>query len=465
MGDGAMRTRTVMRRDVGAVTAADAPMHPADPVRGRTAGAGSVVRALRRPRLRGRRHLEGDRPGRGDRRERRSGLHAEPAHVAADRAHARGDRPVPRHAGARRASGRSRATRSTSSTSRAATPSREQVAHGAPRDDGDGRRDRRRGGRLPRRLAPRLGFDEAVALVEPALRELLELTTDDLWLLMENAAGAGGTIGRSIAELAALFDAVDRHPRLGLCLDSCHWWASGVDVSDPDALDAALEDLDARIGTRPRPRPPRERLAEPRSDRIATATTSSAEGSSATASQRFWATPRSPACRRSPRRGRTQGRGDRGPRPHAHAPPTRAAALGATRSSRRPSRTRGSVARSRGSSWNSGIRQPRSSSRCWYVPTTSTSHIGSGRAVRPTAPKPVASRLRLLEQRQVDLDVVDLLHAADVRMPPRLVRVDERTRHAETRAGVDDLLAVDVAMATRDLVLWPQGELCSRSSA
>jgi deoxyribonuclease-4 len=93
-----------------------------------------------------------------------------------------------------------------------------------------------------------LGFEEAVGLVEPALRELLELTTDDLWLCMENAAGAGGTIGRSIAELAAIADAVGRHPRLGLCLDSCHWWASGVDVSDPATLDAALEDLDARFG-------------------------------------------------------------------------------------------------------------------------------------------------------------------------------------------------------------------------
>ncbi len=93
-----------------------------------------------------------------------------------------------------------------------------------------------------------LGFDDAVALVEPALRELLELTTDDLWLCMENAAGAGGTIGRSMSELAVLADAVDRHPRLGLCLDSCHWWASGVDVSDPDALETALADLDERVG-------------------------------------------------------------------------------------------------------------------------------------------------------------------------------------------------------------------------
>jgi deoxyribonuclease IV len=92
------------------------------------------------------------------------------------------------------------------------------------------------------------GFEEAVEVVVAALGELLELTTEDLWLCMENAAGAGGTIGRSVSELAVLCDTLDRHPRLGVCLDSCHWWASGVDVSDPDALDAALRDVDERIG-------------------------------------------------------------------------------------------------------------------------------------------------------------------------------------------------------------------------
>jgi len=92
------------------------------------------------------------------------------------------------------------------------------------------------------------GFDDALGLVEPALRNLLDLTTDDLWLCMENAAGAGGTIGRSIVELGAIHDALDHHRRLGVCLDSCHWWASGVDVSDADALDEALDDLDQRIG-------------------------------------------------------------------------------------------------------------------------------------------------------------------------------------------------------------------------
>ncbi|HXF98744.1 MAG TPA: deoxyribonuclease IV [Gaiellaceae bacterium] len=92
------------------------------------------------------------------------------------------------------------------------------------------------------------GFEEAVRAAAPAIAEALELTADGLWLCMENCAGAGGTIGRSIAELEALLDALDGHRRLGVCLDSCHWWASGVDVTDEDVLEAALADLDARIG-------------------------------------------------------------------------------------------------------------------------------------------------------------------------------------------------------------------------
>jgi deoxyribonuclease IV len=92
------------------------------------------------------------------------------------------------------------------------------------------------------------GFDDALEGVAPQLRDLLELTTDDLWLCMENAAGAGGTIGRSVAELETLFDRLDGHRRLGICLDSCHWWASGVDVTDAAVVEEALEDLDRRIG-------------------------------------------------------------------------------------------------------------------------------------------------------------------------------------------------------------------------
>ncbi len=92
------------------------------------------------------------------------------------------------------------------------------------------------------------GFTNGLKRVVPALRRLLELTTDRTWLLMENSAGAGGTIGRSLEELEILFERLDGHPRLGICLDSCHWWVSGVDVTDSQALGAALAELDRGIG-------------------------------------------------------------------------------------------------------------------------------------------------------------------------------------------------------------------------
>jgi len=92
------------------------------------------------------------------------------------------------------------------------------------------------------------GFDAGVERVCDAMRELLELCADRVWLLMENSAGAGATIGRSLDELATLFDRLDAHPWLGICLDSCHLFVSGVDVSKRDELDRLVEEVDARMG-------------------------------------------------------------------------------------------------------------------------------------------------------------------------------------------------------------------------
>jgi deoxyribonuclease-4 len=92
------------------------------------------------------------------------------------------------------------------------------------------------------------GFEAGLERVVPALAQALEHCSETTWLLMENSAGAGGTIGRSLDELVALYEALDRHPRLGICLDSCHLWVSGFDVTDRAELDQMLDDLDARIG-------------------------------------------------------------------------------------------------------------------------------------------------------------------------------------------------------------------------
>jgi deoxyribonuclease-4 len=92
------------------------------------------------------------------------------------------------------------------------------------------------------------GFEHGLERVLPAMEQVLQLSTDETWLLMENSAGAGGTIGRTIDELATIYDRLDRHPRLGICLDSCHLYVSGVDVTDAAVLDALLDEVDSSIG-------------------------------------------------------------------------------------------------------------------------------------------------------------------------------------------------------------------------
>jgi deoxyribonuclease IV len=92
------------------------------------------------------------------------------------------------------------------------------------------------------------GFEVSLKRVVPALRKALKRCSETTWLLIENTAGTGDTIGRSIDELAALYDALDAHERLGICLDSCHLYASGYDVTNRAELDRLLGEVDQRIG-------------------------------------------------------------------------------------------------------------------------------------------------------------------------------------------------------------------------
>jgi deoxyribonuclease-4 len=92
------------------------------------------------------------------------------------------------------------------------------------------------------------GFEAGLERVVPALRQALERCNETTWLCMENTAGTGDTVGRSLEELAAIYQAVDRHERLGVCLDSCHLFASGYDVTKPAVLDDLLGQLDREIG-------------------------------------------------------------------------------------------------------------------------------------------------------------------------------------------------------------------------
>jgi deoxyribonuclease-4 len=91
------------------------------------------------------------------------------------------------------------------------------------------------------------GLDASLDLIAEGIRPALAELGDDTWLLLENSAGAGGTIGRDVTELARVIEHVD-HPRLGLCLDTCHLYVSGIDVREPLVVDDFVERVDALIG-------------------------------------------------------------------------------------------------------------------------------------------------------------------------------------------------------------------------
>jgi deoxyribonuclease-4 len=88
---------------------------------------------------------------------------------------------------------------------------------------------------------------EAIARAGAVFREALA-ESESCPLHLEDTAGAGGTLGRSFDELAALIEAAGGDARLGLCLDSCHLLASGYDIRTAAGLADALDRCDAAVG-------------------------------------------------------------------------------------------------------------------------------------------------------------------------------------------------------------------------
>jgi deoxyribonuclease-4 len=87
----------------------------------------------------------------------------------------------------------------------------------------------------------------AIARAGAVIREALA-ESENCALHLENTAGAGGTLGRSFAELSALIDAAGGDERIGVCLDSCHLYASGYDIRTEAGLAQVLDEYDDIVG-------------------------------------------------------------------------------------------------------------------------------------------------------------------------------------------------------------------------
>uniref|UniRef100_A0AAU3H2M2 Probable endonuclease 4 n=1 Tax=Streptomyces sp. NBC_01401 TaxID=2903854 RepID=A0AAU3H2M2_9ACTN len=90
----------------------------------------------------------------------------------------------------------------------------------------------------------------ALAQVRTHMLPLLDELTrdDDPFLLLESTAGQGSSLCSRTWDFGPYFEALDSHPRLGVCLDTCHIYAAGHDLTGPVGMRQTLDLLVGTVG-------------------------------------------------------------------------------------------------------------------------------------------------------------------------------------------------------------------------
>jgi deoxyribonuclease IV len=93
------------------------------------------------------------------------------------------------------------------------------------------------------------GLEAGIARVVAAVDEVTRRTQGyRVQIALENTAGAGHAIGRTLAELAAIIGRSAQPERLGVCLDTCHLFAGGHDIRTRRGYAALMEECASRLG-------------------------------------------------------------------------------------------------------------------------------------------------------------------------------------------------------------------------
>ncbi len=91
------------------------------------------------------------------------------------------------------------------------------------------------------------GLESGTKRIAEGLNLVLEQVDNNTTILLENVAGAGTSIGSKFKEIHDIIEKVEELDRLGLCLDTCHAYAAGYDLSSRAGIDEMLIDLDENL--------------------------------------------------------------------------------------------------------------------------------------------------------------------------------------------------------------------------
>jgi deoxyribonuclease-4 len=92
-------------------------------------------------------------------------------------------------------------------------------------------------------------YEAALRQLHERLLPVLETLPDDgPRLLIEPTAGGGKALAATVEDLGPYFAALEDHPLVGVCFDTCHAWAAGHDFTVPGGMTATLDSLLATVG-------------------------------------------------------------------------------------------------------------------------------------------------------------------------------------------------------------------------
>jgi deoxyribonuclease-4 len=92
------------------------------------------------------------------------------------------------------------------------------------------------------------GLEKGIAQVARAADDAISRLDPSCMILLENMAGQKNSVGSYFHEIRSILDKISHKDRVGVCLDTCHLYAAGYDISNREGLEQVIERFDNEVG-------------------------------------------------------------------------------------------------------------------------------------------------------------------------------------------------------------------------
>lgn len=92
------------------------------------------------------------------------------------------------------------------------------------------------------------GEDVGIAKIIEATNQVLAETPAEIGILMETTAGQGSSLGANFEQLARVYEGIEQKDRVGVCLDTCHVFAAGYDISTEEGYEEMWAKFESALG-------------------------------------------------------------------------------------------------------------------------------------------------------------------------------------------------------------------------